>query len=78
VHHDSMLIKCPTRCNSMQTFIYCRVTLHVSGVTAPIRNTYRNSWVNISHTSFTSEVLLWRHYTNMPAFWKLQRSQIIH
>jgi len=36
VHHDSMLIKVPTRCNSMQTFIYCRVTLHVSGVTAPI------------------------------------------
>jgi hypothetical protein len=31
-----MLIKVPTRCNSMQPFIYCRVTLHVSGVTAPI------------------------------------------
>jgi len=26
----------PTRCNSMQIFIYCKVTLHVSGVTAPI------------------------------------------
>ena len=24
--------KNPTRCNSMQIFIYCRVTLHVSGV----------------------------------------------
>ena len=28
--------KGPTRCNSMQTFIHCHVTLHVSGVTAPI------------------------------------------
>ena len=27
--------KNPTRCNSMQIFIYCKVTLHVSGVTAP-------------------------------------------
>ena len=26
----------PTRCNSMQIFIYCKATLHVSGVTAPI------------------------------------------
>jgi len=26
--------KNPTRCNSMQIFIYCKVTLHVSGVTA--------------------------------------------
>ena len=25
-----------TRCNSMQIFIYCKATLHVSGVTAPI------------------------------------------
>jgi len=28
--------KNPTRCNSMQIFIYCKVTLHVSGVTALI------------------------------------------
>jgi len=28
--------KIPTRCNGMQIFIYCKVTLHVSGVTAPI------------------------------------------
>jgi len=28
--------KNPTTCNSMQIFIYCKVTLHVSGVTAPI------------------------------------------
>jgi len=32
--------KNPTTCNSMQIFIYCKVTLHVSGVTAPnIRST---------------------------------------
>ena len=32
--------KNPTRCNSMQIFIYCVATLHVSGVTASIiRNT---------------------------------------
>ena len=28
--------KNPTRCNSMQIFIHCKVTVHVSGVTAPI------------------------------------------
>ena len=28
--------KNPTRCNSKQIFIYCKVTLHVSGVTVPI------------------------------------------
>ena len=27
--------KGPTRCNSMQTFILCHVTLHVSGVMHP-------------------------------------------
>jgi len=27
--------KGPTRCNSMQTFIHCHVTLHVSGVLHP-------------------------------------------
>ena len=37
-----MLIKGPTRCSSMQTFIYCRVTLHVSGVTAPIIRSTKN------------------------------------
>ena len=35
-------MKCPTRCNSMQTFIYCRVTLHVSGLTAPIIRSTKN------------------------------------
>ena len=32
----------PTWCNSMQTFIYCKVTLHVSGVTAPIIRSTKN------------------------------------
>ena len=36
MHLNSVLKKNPNRCNSMQIFIYCKVTLHVSGVTAPI------------------------------------------
>jgi len=40
--------KNPTRCNRMQIFIYCKVTLHVSGVTAPIirntKNRNRSLW----------------------------------
>ena len=31
-----------TRYNSMQIFIYCKVTLHVSGVTAPIIRSTKN------------------------------------
>ena len=34
--------KNPTRCNSIQIFIYCKVTLHVSGVTAPIIRCAKN------------------------------------
>ena len=34
--------KYPTRCNSMQIFIYCKVTPHVSGVTAPISRSTKN------------------------------------
>jgi len=34
--------KNPTRCNSMQIFIYCKVTLHVSGVTTPIIRSTKN------------------------------------
>jgi len=34
--------KNPTRCNSIQIFIYCEVTLHVSGVTAPIIRSTKN------------------------------------
>jgi len=34
--------KIPTRYNSMQIFIYYKVTLHVSGVTAPIIRSTNN------------------------------------
>ena len=34
--YEFIVNKNTTRCNSMQIFIYCIVTLHVSGVTAPI------------------------------------------
>ena len=37
-----ILNKNPTRCNSMQIFIYCKATLHVSGVTAPIIRSTKN------------------------------------
>ena len=35
--------KNPTRCNSMQIIIYCKVTLHVSGVTAPITSSTKRN-----------------------------------
>ena len=38
----SFVNKNPTRCSSMQIFIYCKVTLHVSGVTAPIIRSTKN------------------------------------
>ena len=35
--------KNPTRCNSMQSdLFYCKITLHVSGVTAPIIRSTKN------------------------------------
>ena len=34
--------KNPTRCKSMHIFIYCKVALHVSGVTAPIIRSTKN------------------------------------
>jgi len=34
--------KNPTRCNSMQIFIYWKATLHVSGVAAPIIRSTKN------------------------------------
>ena len=34
--------KNPASCNNMQVFIYCKVTLHVSGVTAPIIKSTKN------------------------------------
>ena len=44
VHFNTFLNvnKNPTRCNSMQIFIYWKVTLHVSGVTAPIIRSTKN------------------------------------
>ena len=46
-HHPDNLPMCnvnknPTRCSSMQIFIYCKATLHVSGVTAPIIRSTKN------------------------------------
>jgi len=35
-NYSANINKNPTRCNSTQIFIYCKVTLLVSGVTAPI------------------------------------------
>jgi len=37
--------KGPTRCNSMQTFIHCHVTLHVSGVTHPSSGVLTLRWL---------------------------------
>jgi len=40
-----IVIQCdknPTRCNSMQIFIYCKATIHVPGVTAPIIRSTKN------------------------------------
>ena len=34
--------KNPIRCNSTQILIYCKVTVHVSGVTAPIIRSTKN------------------------------------
>ena len=40
--------KNPTRSNSMQIFIYCNVTLHVSGVTAPSTVACRPRWREVA------------------------------
>ena len=44
--------KNPTRCNSMQLFIHCEVTLHVSGVTAPIIRSTKNCNRNLRYRSY--------------------------
>ena len=41
----------PTRCNSMQIFIHSKVTLHVSGVTAPIIRCTKNCNRNLRYSS---------------------------
>jgi len=43
--------KNPTRCKSMHIFIYCKVTLHVSGVTAPIIRSTKNCNRNLRYRS---------------------------
>ena len=40
--------KNPTRCYIMQIFIYCKVTLHVSGVTATIIRSTKNCWREVA------------------------------
>jgi len=52
VHRDSVLIKIEPRCNSMQLFIYCKVTLHVLGVTAPIIRSTKNCNRNLRYRSY--------------------------
>jgi len=44
--------KNPTRCNNMQIFIYCRVTLHVSGVTASIIRSTKNCNRSLRYRSY--------------------------
>ena len=39
---ESHVNKKSNRCNSMQIFIHCKTTLHVSGVTAPIIRSIKN------------------------------------
>ena len=44
--------KNPTRCNSMQIFIQCKVTLHVLGVTAPIIRSTKNCNRSLRYSYF--------------------------
>ena len=44
--------KNPTRYNSMQIFIHCKFTLHVSGVTAPIIRSIKNCNRNLRYSYF--------------------------
>jgi len=39
-------------CNSMQIFIYCKATLHVSGVTAPIIRSIKNCIRSLRYRSY--------------------------
>jgi len=47
----SMWIK-SNRCNSMQIFIHCKTTLHVSGVTAPIIGSIKNCTCSLRYRSY--------------------------
>jgi len=57
--------KNPTRCNSMQIFIYCRVTLHVSGVTAPIIRITKN----VAPSGHAGGKYLYQYYD---LYWRLR------
>jgi len=52
--------KNPTRCNSMQIFIYCKATLHVSGVTAPIIRSTKNCNRSLRYRSYCKMQVLTR------------------
>jgi len=47
-----MWIKKTTRCNSVQIFIYCKITLHVSGVTTPIIRSIKNCNRSLRYGSY--------------------------
>jgi len=50
--HNSKLNKNLTRCNSMQSdLFYCKVTLHVSAVTAPIIRSTKNCNLTLRYRS---------------------------
>jgi len=53
VHRNSILNKNPTRCNSLQSdLFYCIVTVHVSGVTAPINRSIKNCNRSLRYRSY--------------------------
>jgi len=54
--------KNPTRCNSMQIFIYCKVTLRVSSDTAPIIMSNKNCNRSLRYRSYWKKYkeFLWR------------------
>ena len=61
-----------TRCNSMQIFIYCKVTLHVSGVTAPIIRSTKNSNHSLRYRSqywYSYFPPTWPHYDLYRRLW---------
>jgi len=52
-HLKFTLNKSPTRCNSMQSDLFhCKVTLHVSGITAPITRSTKNCNRSLRYRSY--------------------------
>ena len=72
--------KGPTRCNSMQTFILCRVTLHVSGVMHPssgvLKTVSATSGLRHGNGTITSflrgliQIRPWRKEVTVPLPWR--------